>query len=53
VGLAALVLLPTAAVARDVLSVWTGGFIGFDLGGGRGTVNVTDTNGGVPEPALP
>ncbi len=47
-GLFALFLLPSAAQAQDVSNVWTGGYIGLDLGGGRGSVSVTDTNGGVP-----
>jgi outer membrane immunogenic protein len=47
-GAALLFFVPSVAFAQDAIDVWTGGYIGLDVGGGRGTVVVTDTHGGVP-----
>ena len=44
---AVLLLAPSVAFAGDASNVWTGGYLGLDLGGGIGAVSVTDTNGGV------
>lgn len=41
--------MPTAAFAQDASNIWSGGYIGLDLGGGMGSVSVTDNvNDGVP-----
>ena len=42
-----LLLMPSAAFAQDASKNWTGGYLGLELGAGRGAVSVTDYNGGV------